>query len=421
MDTTRILTVTRREADRVTQVLRNEFASGILVLIAAVLGFAAANSPFAESYFALRDFKIGPEVLHLNLSIGQWASDGLLAIFFFMVGLELKREFANGALSSFSSAIIPVAAAFGGVAVPAIVYLSFTWGTPEAHGWAIPSATDIAFAVTVLALIAPGIPTSLRVFLLTLAVVDDLVAITIIAIFYSDGVKWGWIAALLIPLALYAGLAHLGAAWFRRNPLAAWLILLPLGIVVWAMMHASGIHATIAGVLLAFVVPVKSSIRLTQQQEKRLTEPVLLRAKAPFDLAEIFGHRFGPLSSGIAVPVFAFFAAGVALGGESRFPFDPIAFGIIAGLVLGKPVGIVLTTLLISKITGSKFVSRVKMRDLIGVACLSGIGFTVALLVTDLSFNNPADADTGRLAVMAGSLLAVVLAAAFLVRFPKRR
>lgn len=410
--------VSRREAARVTRILRNEFASGIAVMAAALLGFLAANSPLAGAYMDLRDFRIGPDSLNLNLSLGTWAADGLLAVFFFMVGLELKREFVTGALSKFTTAIVPVAAAFGGVALPALIYLAFTFGTEAAHGWAIPAATDIAFAVAILGLIAPRIPTALRIFLLTLAVVDDLIAISIIAIFYTSGVQFAFLALALVPLALYAFLARRFAAWFADHRWAAWAILLPLGIVVWALVHESGVHATIAGVVLAFTVPVVSK---PQKGAPRVADTDHENSRESLDLAHLFGYRFGPLSSGFAVPVFAFFAAGVAVGGENRFPFDPIAFGIIAGLVIGKTVGISATTWAILRFTRAELGGDASWREVIGVAALGGIGFTVSLLIADLSFTDPADADTARLAVMVASLIAAAVAAALLVRKPRAR
>ena len=393
--------VNRREAARVSRLLRADLVGGVIVMIAALLGFIAANSPLADAYFGLRETKLGPESLGLDLSIGHWASDGLLAIFFFMVGLELKREFVSGALRRFSTAIVPVAAAVGGVAVPALIYVAVTAGTPAAHGWAIPTATDIAFAVAVLGLIAPRIPPALRMFLLTLAVVDDLIAISIIAAFYTSGIDLLPLAFALIPLALYTFLVRRFPSRLANSPWAPWLILLPIGAVVWACFHASGIHATIAGVVLAFLVPVTG--------------------RGGTKLAEVFEHRFRPLSTGIAVPIFAFFAAGVAVGGESRFPFDPIAIGIMLGLVVGKPVGITLTTWLLTRFTRAELDSAVSWRELIGVGALAGVGFTVSLLVTELSFDTAADADTARLAVMVGSVLAVVVASTLLLRPARAR
>lgn len=391
--------VNKRESRRVARLLRAERSGGIIVMAAALLGFIAANTMFSEWFFALRDTQVGPESLHLNLTIGQWASDGLLAIFFFMTGLELKREFVEGALSKFSTAVVPVAAAFGGVVVPALIYVAFNAGGPGAQGWAVPTATDIAFAVTVLGLIAPGVPPALRMFLLTLAVVDDLIAIAIIAIFYTGGVNLTPLLLSLIPMAIYAFVARRYPVQLAKTMWGPWLVLLPIGIVAWALFHASGIHATIAGVILAFLVPVRGK---------------------GVALAEILEHRFRPLSTGIAVPIFAFFAAGIAVGGADDFLTNPITLGIFFGLVLGKPLGIALTTWLVTKFSRAELDSSVRWRELIGVASLAGVGFTVALLVADLSFKGHESADTASLAVMVASLAAVAVSCLFLVR-PKKK
>jgi len=399
--TRRILKLVRkREAARVSRVLRGEFVAGLVMLAAAVVGFIAANSPLADGYFALRDAHFG--IPGLELSVGHWTSDGLLAVFFFVVGLELKQEFVSGELSRPATAVVPVAAAFGGVAVPALIFVAVNAGTPGVHGWAVPTATDIAFAVAVLGLIAPRIPPALRMFLLTLAVVDDLIAIVIIALFYSGGIDWLPLVIAVPVVAAYAWVARRFRRPLLRSAWPAWAVLLPLGAVVWALFHASGIHATIAGVVLAFLVPARDG--------------------DPRDsLAAVLARRFQPLSAGFAVPLFACFAAGVALNGESRFPFDPIAIGVMAGLVLGKPIGISLTTWLLTRFTRAELDPAVKWRELIGVAALAGVGFTVALLVAELSYPDPADADTARLAVMAGSLVSVAVSAVFLVRRPRAR
>jgi NhaA family Na+:H+ antiporter len=386
----------QREAVRLKKFLRREMVGGVIIMGAAVLGIALANSPLSQYFFAVRDFEFGPSSLGLRLNTGHWAADALLAIFFFIVGLELKNEFVNGDLRKPSTALVPVAAAFGGVITPALFYLVFNWGTEHAHGWAIPSATDIAFAVAILGLIAPGIPSVLRVFLLTLAVVDDLIAIVIIAVFYTEGVDFVALAISLIPIALYGVLARVFSPWFARTSWSAWLILLPLGCVAWAFFFLSGIHATIAGVLLAFTVPT--------------------RDRFDYNLAERLAFRFQPLSTGFAVPVFALFSAGVAIGGESRFPFDPIVYGIVAGLVLGKCIGITLTTWLITKFTRAELGGKVTWRQFLGVASVAGVGFTVSLLVAELSFTTEAEADTARLAVMVGSLIAVLVSSLFLFR-----
>lgn len=391
--------LSRREASRLGRLLRTESIGGAIVVVAAALGFLAANSPAGDAYRALRDAHIGIPAIGIDLSIGHWASDGLLAIFFFIVGLELKREFVAGELRRVSTAVVPVAAAVGGVVVPALVYAAVNAQSGGLHGWAIPTATDIAFAVAVLGVIAPGVPPALRLFLLTLAVVDDLIAILIIAIVYTQQLSFLPLLVAILPLAVFGWIAHRFAPQLVRLPWLPWVALLPVGAIVWALVLASGVHATIAGVLLAFLIPVQG--------------------RQGAALAESLEHRIRPLSTGFAVPVFAFFAAGVALGGASRFPADPIAIGVMLGLVVGKPVGIAATTWLVTRFTRAELDAAVRWRELIGVAALAGVGFTVSLLVTELSLPDPSDADTARLAVMVGSLVAVAFATALLYR-PRR-
>lgn len=270
------------EARRIADIVRKETVGGALLLAAAVAAMIWANSPWASAYEALRDLRVGPEALHLNLSLAGWAGDGLLAIFFFVAGLELKREFVAGDLRDARRAAVPIAAALGGVIVPAALYLLITWNVAGAgKGWAIPTATDIAFALAVLAVIGRFLPTALRTFLLALAVVDDLVAIVIIALFYTDHLAPLPLAAALALLAVFAALVQ------RR--VRAWWLLLPLAVAVWALVHASGVHATVAGVLLAFTVPVVRSERVGGPD-------------AGPGLAEHFEHRFRPISAGVAVP-----------------------------------------------------------------------------------------------------------------------
>lgn len=394
------------ESLRIGEILRKETIGGALLVTSAVVALIWANSPASESYFALRDFKIGYAPWQLELSLGAWAADGLLAIFFFLVGLELKREIVAGDLRKFSKAIVPVAAAVGGVLVPALIYAAINWSNPQAiSGWAIPTATDIAFAVAVLAVIGSHLPTALRIFLLTLAVVDDLMAISIIAIFYTSEINTTALLLTLIPLALYAFLAQRYRAFFGMKPAAAWLILLPLGFATWALLHASGIHATVAGVALAFTIPVLHSTK----DGTAAQEP---------GLAEVFEHRFRPLSSGFAVPVFAFFSAGVAVGGFQGLISalsDPVSVGIIVALVLGKPVGILSATWFTARFTKATLDPSLKWVDLLGVSLLAGIGFTVSLLVGELSFGLGSTAnDHAKVAILAASVVAAVLAAILL-------
>ncbi|WP_104054302.1 MULTISPECIES: Na+/H+ antiporter NhaA [unclassified Arthrobacter] len=399
------------EKVRIGEILRKETVGGMLLVAAALIAIVWANSPLSDSYFALRDFEIGYEPWHLQLSLGAWAADGLLAVFFFLVGLELKREFVAGDLRNISKAIVPVAAAVGGVAVPAAIYAAINWGHPESlNGWAIPTATDIAFAVAVLAIIGSHLPSALRIFLLTLAVVDDLLAITIIAVFYTEDLEITPLLLAVAGLALYTFLAQKYRRFFGLKASAAWFILLPIGVVVWALVHASGIHATVAGVLLGFAVPV-------------IRSQASGGPEAGPGLSEIFEHRFRPLSAGFAVPVFAFFSAGVAVGGWDGFMSsltDPISLGIIAGLVLGKPIGILGTTWLLTKLTRAKLDTSFKWIDLFGVAVLAGIGFTVSLLVADLSFGHGTiPNDHAKVGILAASIVAALLAS--LVLTPRNR
>ncbi|MHC6220045.1 Na+/H+ antiporter NhaA [Arthrobacter sp. MMS24-S77] len=385
------------EYQRILAILRTETVGGALLLAATVAALVWANSPLANGYFALRDVKIGYAPWHLELSLGHWASDGLLAVFFFIAGLELKREFVAGELRKPAKAIVPVAAAVGGVALPALIYvvLNLGSGAETLNGWAIPTATDIAFALAVLAVINTHLPAALRTFLLTLAVVDDLIAIGIIAFFYSSGLEPLMLLAAAVPLALFAFLV--------QKRVHSWYLLLPLAAATWAFVHASGIHATVAGVLLAFAVPVVASGK---------------KGEPAAGLAESFEHRLRPLSAGFAVPVFAFFSAGVALGGGEGLGAalrDPVAVGIVLALVVGKTAGVFGTTFLITKTTRARLDDGLAWIDVAGLAMLAGVGFTVSLLIAELGFGtgSPHD-DHAKVAILAGSLAAAVLAAVVL-------
>ncbi|WP_198170996.1 Na+/H+ antiporter NhaA, partial [Actinoplanes awajinensis] len=258
------------EARRIADVLRKETIGGALLLVGTLIALIWANSPWAHHYTAMTAFTVGPHALHLDLSLATWAADGLLAIFFFVAGLELKREFVAGDLRDPRRAAVPVAAAVGGVLVPALIYTLTNWGG-AVEGWAIPTATDIAFALAVLAVVGRSLPTAMRTFLLTLAVVDDLLAIVIIAVFYTAHLSILPLLAAMVPLGLFAALVQ------RR--VRSWWLLLPLAFATWALVHASGVHATVAGVLLGFAVPVLRS-------PGSGTGP---------GLAEHFEHRFRPI------------------------------------------------------------------------------------------------------------------------------
>lgn len=389
------------------QNLSSDIVGGALLLTATVVALILANSGAADGYNAVRDFTFGPESLHLNLSVGAWAADGLLAIFFFVVGLELKEEFVAGKLRDVRTAVVPIAAAIGGVAVPALLYVivNLRSGGANLQGWAIPAATDIAFAVAVIAVVGRHLPPALRTFLLTLAVVDDLLAISIIAIFYTDSIVLLPLAAAVIPLGLFAFAVQRGVR--------AWWILIPLGATTWALVHASGIHATVAGVLLGFMVPVIASKRA------RVHTGTDAEGRPVYDgLAAHFADRWGVVSTGFAVPVFAFFSAGVTVGGIAGLTEsfeNSITLGIIAGLVAGKVIGITGTTFLVTRLPGLRIDPSLRWIDVIGLAFVAGIGFTVSLLVGELTFGAGSESDGHvKVGVLAGSLIAAVIGAIIL-------
>lgn len=381
--------------------LRDERTGGLLLLAGAVVALLWANLA-PESYRAVSGTVVGPAALHLDLDLAHWAADGLLAIFFFVVGLELKREIVVGELRHVATAALPAAAAVGGMAVPAAIYLAVNaalpGGAPE--GWAVPTATDIAFAVGVLAIVGRGVPVALRAFLLTLAVVDDLLAIVIIAVGYTDAVD------LWLVLGSFACVAVFGLALRRgwRTP----FLLVPLALAAWALLHASGVHATIAGVLLGFAVPAA---------------PGSAAPAAPSDdaadhsLAERYEHLWRPVSAGFAVPVFALFAAGVTVevATVGATFTEPVGLGVILGLVLGKPLGITLATFLVARFTQARLAPGLGWWDVIGVGLLAGIGFTVSLLVGSLAFEpGTVLADHVVVGVLIASLLAALVGGAVL-------
>jgi NhaA family Na+:H+ antiporter len=381
------------ESSRVAEVLRAEAVGGLLLMIGACIALVWANSPWSAAYADLRDVTWGPPALHLDLTLGAWAADGLLAIFFFVVGLELKRELVEGELRDPRRAALPVAAAVGGMVVPAVIYVAINAGNGTLRGWAIPTATDIAFAVAVLALISSHLPSGLRTFLLTLAVVDDLLAITVIALFYTDALHVGYLALALVPLAAFAVIAHA-----QRMPTA--YLLLPFALATWGLVHASGVHATVAGVLLGFAIPVRRE------------------AHHGRGLAEHLEHLVRPVSAGLAVPVFAFFSAGVTVGGPAGFAealTDPVALGIVAGLVVGKTVGVAGSTWLLATFTGADLDEGLTWVDVIGMAMLAGIGFTVSLLIGELAFGaGTVHDDHAKIGILTGSVLSALAAAVVL-------
>ena len=382
---------------RLAHWVSKETTGGALLIGAAILALVFANSPWREAYETLAQTHVGPEYIgpvyvHLDLTLAKWAADGLLAIFFFVVGLELKQEFVAGSLRNPKQAGVPMLAAVGGMAVPAIIYavMVITLGDSGAlHGWAIPTATDIAFAVAVLAVFGKGLPVAIRTFLLTLAVVDDLLAITVIAVFYTDEINFGALAASLVVIALFG--------WYVRTRSPKWWLLIPIFFVGWALMHASGVHATVAGVLMGFTVAAKPT---HGEDVARTTH---------------YEHAVKPWSQGLALPIFAFFSAGVNLvdgGGPAEILSQAVVFAIVAGLVLGKLLGILGTTWLVTRVTPLRLAAGIGVRDLLPVAFLAGIGFTVSLLIAELSFGEGSEHTLGaKAAILIGSVVAATLGA----------
>ena len=381
--------------------LREERVGGALLLTATVVALLWANVAPA-SYATVSDTVIGPAALHLDLTVATWATDGLLAIFFFVVGLELKREIVAGELRNLRTAVVPIVAAIGGMAVPAILYLAVNLTAADGvpRGWAVPTATDIAFAVSVLAIVGRSLPNALRAFLLTLAVVDDLLAIIVIGVVYTDTVSALWLGVGAATVVVFALL-------IRRGWVSGWL-LVPLGLVAWAAVHASGVHATIAGVALGLVVPG------SQESTRKALRLSALPAES---LAERWEHAWRPLSAGIAVPVFALFAAGVTLtAGALQTTFaDPVAQGVALGLVVGKPLGILGATYLVARFTRASLAPGLGWADVGAVGLLGGIGFTVSLLVGELAFGHGSPQDEHVIvSVLIASLVAALLGGAAL-------
>ncbi|MGO4596692.1 Na+/H+ antiporter NhaA [Terrabacter sp. 2RAF25] len=391
---------TWREAKFVAELLRAETVGGAILLIAAVAALVWANSPWRDGYSTMRDTVVGPSAIHLDLSLGTWAADGLLAVFFLVAGIELKREFVAGDLADRRKAALPIAAAVCGVLLPAALFVVTATlmsrggdgGDPGGilRGWAIPTATDIAFALAVLAVIGTHLPSALRSFLLTLAVVDDLIAITIIAVFYTDSVNLLWLLAAALPLAVWRLL-------LKRRLTNPFLLAVP-ALLAWMCVHSSGVHATVAGVLLGLLVPVNREIEDDPDRHS---------------LAERIEHRIRPFSAGFAVPVFAFFAAGVTVvgGGFAAALRDPAAIGVVMGLVAGKAVGVMGGTWAVARFTRAELDEDLSWTDVLGLSVLAGVGFTVSLLVGELAFGPGSERDDHvKLAVLCGSLIAAVLA-----------
>ncbi len=363
---------------------RSERYAAFLLIGAAILGLVLANSPLASTFTTIKEFQIGARAIGIDLSVGRWITDGLLAIFFFIAAIELKHELTHGELDSPRKALVPVLAAFGGVVMPALLYLLIAGSGELARGWPIPTATDIAFALGVLAIIGKGLPSRIRVLLLALAVIDDLIAILIIAVFFTKDLQ-PLALILAVPVILVFGWLSYRA---RRS---GWVIaaLIVLGILAWALVYRSGIHPTVAGVALGLAMAGSSGSAAR--------------------------HTIEPWSNGLILPLFAFAAALVPLPSSGVAHLSPAFWAIIVALPVGKLAGITGGALIASSIgRGSP---RAPLADIIAVAALGGIGFTVSLLMNELAFEgDPEVAHEATLAVMIASLIAAAIGAVLVLQ-----
>jgi len=354
---------------------------GILLFLCVILSLTVANSPLAEGLQNILDTVVGFESgsVHLNYSVSMWINDGLMAIFFLLVGLEIKREIVEGELSSPKKALLPILCAVGGAVVPALIFYTFNSGTETIHGWAIPMATDIAFALAVISLLDKRVPASLKIFLAALAIVDDLIAILVIAFFYSEGIELTYLgyaaAGMAVPILMN-----------RFNVKNPYLYLIP-GIFIWYFVHHSGIHATIAGVMVAMTLPTNDTT-----------------VESPLEKLE---HALVKPVNFLIIPVFAFANTNITLQAEMLHGLTaPLGLGIFFGLMLGKPVGILFTTWVCRRLGIASLPEGSTWMHIIGVGMLAGIGFTMSIFISILSFQNPLFVSEAKLSVLLTSIIA---------------
>jgi NhaA family Na+:H+ antiporter len=384
----------RRIRQSLREFLKNESTSGILILIFAALGLLVANSPLSETYFDLLklDFSVGSGFLLVNLTIQKFVNYGLMTLFFFVVGLEIKRELTTGHLASFKKALMPLLAALGGIAVPALIYLAIA-GREAPGGWGVPVATDIALAVGLLAMLGSMVPDSLRSFLLGVAVIDDIVAILIVAFVYSSGIKFSWLG-----MGLLVVLAVLLIQKLNVSSVSAYLI---LGIFLWFALYKTGVHPTLAGVILGLLTP---------EFPKKFKKVSAVESNPP-TVIEWLEHKLHPYSAFFCVPIFAFANTGVVVNSESlsQASKSVIAWGIFFGLVAGKPIGILATTVAAAKFKVADFPKGASKSLLAATGSTAGIGFTVAIFIAQLAFKDPQVQELAIIAVIFASVVSAVI------------
>lgn len=373
---------------KILGVLPADAGPGALLVATALAAVAVVNSPLGPVHAEVlaTKFAIGPEGAGISMKVSDWVKNALMAVFFFFVGLELKKELLEGQLSNPKAAILPIAGAAGGMAAPALIFLALAGSQGFAAGWAIPAATDIAFALGVLSLLGSRVPAALKAFLLAVAVVDDLGAILIVAFVYTDTIHWdqlAWAGAVLAVLVV-----------MNRLAIARVGLYLLVGLALWVFMQNSGVNPTIAGVLIAGCVPLKDR-----------------QGQSPLHKAE---HDFRPWVHFLIMPVFAFANAGVSFSGGVEAALHPVSLGAALGLALGKPLGITLMTLLAA--VALRAVKPGTLVQIVGVSCIAGIGFTMSLFIGALAFDDPALAAPVRIGVYAGSILSAVAGLVILSR-----
>lgn len=418
-----------------SKITKSESFAGILLLCCAVLAMIVANSPWGDSYAALWKTKFGFDVngVFIGMSLEHWINDVLMAFFFLVVGLEIKREVLFGELAGFKRAALPIIAALGGMIGPGIIYFTLNAGTPSEHGFGIPMATDIAFALGVLSALGKRVSISVKVFLVSLAVADDLGAIIVIALFYSSGISFEWLA---VAVGIVAVLVVLNKAGIKA--LTPYMI---LGVLLWIAVHNCGVHATIAAVVLAFTIPVapkidtltfmekiKTMIKDFQESEKQ-KDGILLQSEQVEALYHIAKHKnavqnpllrlehaLAPYSNYLIMPIFAFANAGVSIGSNIDFGIDHVFLGIFFGLVVGKPLGIFTFTFLAEKLGIAARPKGATWVEIFGAGALGGIGFTMSMFVTNLAFSGEhalVATDVAKISILIASLSAGILGSIF--------
>ena len=384
----------RRRIAPLRDFLNRESTSGLLILVASALGLITANSPLSDNYFSTLDFKLslGADWYLIELSILKVINYLLMSIFFFVVGLEIKRELTSGHLASFKKALLPFIAAIGGMAVPALIYLAIA-GDVAPGGWGVPVATDIALAVGLLTMIGPSVAASLRSFLLALAVIDDIGAILIIAFVYSTGIKFSWLAAAALCIAMIAMLKKAGVE--------STLIYSLFAFTLWFCLYKTGVHPTLAGVILGLMTPniVRKRTRVEDIEDGSVS------------VIEWLEHKFHPISTFFVVPVFAFANTGVVITAESIKDASQsvIAWGIFVGLVIGKPLGVLTTSIAAKRSKLAEFPEGATNSSILATGSAAGIGFTVAIFIANLAFDDAQTQDIAVLAVIVASVVSALI------------